>query len=630
MAAEPTAPEIIQDFFGKRQRLVSAALIGAVGFLIYSNTFGVPFVYDDFPLIRENPGITSLGFQQFETSLGSTRQIGFFTFFLNYWHSGFNVAGFHALNLLIHLANAMLVYLLVLSTFETSFFRQRLEKPLPKITTGLLALFSGLLFVSHPVQTQAVTYISQRFASLATLFYLASLLMYIKWRSLSNDGNGGPGDGSDGNGGPGDGSRAHGSRRILFYAAAIVFAVLAMRTKEISFTIPAAILLYEFTFFTGKIKRRIVNLLPIAATMLVIPLSLLGSSGAIGGDSVLAIRGITEGISSNDYFLTQVRVIVTYLRLFFFPVSQNLDYDYPLYQSFTNANVFLSFILLAALFGAGVYLFRRSGKKDPMLRLTAFGIFWFFITLSVESSINPITNLIDEHRMYLPSVGLIIALVATVYAASERLKKQFPRINSLIIPVSFLVIVVFAVSAFARNAVWRDPVSLWQDTVAKSPNKARPHTNLGVSYKEIGKLDKAQTEFELALKVDPDFEPEKAYYNLGVNYLRLGDTDRAIGELRKALEIKPDFIEARSNLGAAFMMLRQYDKAAAELEEAVKLYPDFAEARYNLGICYQMLGQDGKAAAEFEKVIQINPGFTQARKKLEEIYQAQGQSYRTP
>jgi tetratricopeptide (TPR) repeat protein len=595
--SQPPAPGGIQEFFLRYQEAIFLLLIALLGLVIYSNAFRVPFVYDDNPLIVDNAGIRGFHFYPFVTSLGATRQIAFFTFAFNYWLNGLNVAGYHVLNLIIHILNAMLVFQLVVLTVKTPFFRSRLSERLPRLTVSLLALFAAMLFIAHPVQTQAVTYISQRFASLATLFCLASLLMYIKWRLQ-----------------PPEAPRA---KRISYYAATLVLAILAMRTKEISFTLPIVIALFEFTFLSGNIKRRIINLLPLMATMVVIPLSLLSGAGS-SGDSVEEIRGATGGISGFDYFLTQFRVIITYLRLFFFPVGQNLDYDYPLYRSFMNLNVFLSFIFLVSLFGAGIYLFRRSDRKNFMLRLAAFGIFWFFITLAVESSINPITNLIDEHRLYLPSIGLIIALTAIVYTLLEKLIARDPNIHKFVIPVVVIAITVLALVTFERNAVWGSQVSIWRDAAAKSPNKARPHNNLGVSYRDVGQFAQAINEFEQALNVDPGFEPEKDHYNIAVCYLIQGENDKAAAELEEAIKIKPDFLGAHSNLGAAYMKLGKYEQAAAEFQQAIALKPDFAEAHYNLGIIYQQLGQNEQAKAEFEEAVRLKPDFTQAQRKLGE------------
>ena len=133
-------------------------------------------------------------------------------------------------------------------------------------------------------------------------------------------------------------------------------------------------------------------------------------------------------VSRWDYLNTQFRVIVTYIRLLFFPVNQNLDYDYPIYRTFFTPPVFLSFLFLLGIFCWGIYLLYRSYKSDQAnrfwYRLIAFGIFWFFVTLSVESSIIPIQDVIYEHRLYLPSVGFFMAIMSGIVFIYVRLANR--------------------------------------------------------------------------------------------------------------------------------------------------------------------------------------------------------------
>ncbi|HWR58589.1 MAG TPA: hypothetical protein VN328_06845, partial [Thermodesulfovibrionales bacterium] len=439
-----------RKFHPTADRLVHAVLICLVCFLSYSNTFNVPFQFDDLHNISEKPYVRDINmfFDPSRSSQDSSfvmRSVAYITFAVNYWIHGNDVVGYHILNTAIHLLNGFLVYFLVLLTFRTSCLgseklkvknekaEQGPEDPSP-FTFHLSHLFPlavALLFVSHPVQTQAVTYIVQRLASLATLFYLLSLLMYIKWRLGQQE----PGDRSQETevGSQQSKARTRDSRLKTgsYYFLSLISAVLAMKTKEIAFTLPLVIALYEFMFFGGGLKKRILYLVPLLLTMLIIPLGLISigkPTGEIIGDVSDATKVGTD-ISRWDYLFSEFRVIVTYIRLLFFPVNQNLDYDYPVYHSFSDPNVFLSFLLLVSIFGLGVYLAYRSWfmahrkrlqanetlTPDNELsamsyqRLIAFGIFWFFITLFVESSVIPIADVIFEHRLYLPSVGFFIA-----------------------------------------------------------------------------------------------------------------------------------------------------------------------------------------------------------------------------
>jgi hypothetical protein len=277
-----------------------------------------------------------------------------------------------------------------------------------------LSLASGLIFVAHPIQTQAVTYIVQRFTSLATLFYLLSLVLFIKARLYNLEEK-----------------RFYAPSHLGYYVGSLLAAFLAMKTKEMTITLPAIILLYEFCFFSPSLKeltKKLPYLTPLLLTFFIIPfssygLTLFGISGGtfIGiaevGDIIGAATQETTAISRTDYLFTQFNVIVTYIRLLFFPVNQNLDYDYPISHTLFEFPTLFSLLFLISIVIFGVWMFKKS-------RLISFGIFWFFITLSVESSIIPIRDVIFEHRVYLPSVGFVIFLTTAISQMMEQIKTK--------------------------------------------------------------------------------------------------------------------------------------------------------------------------------------------------------------
>ncbi|MDP3112121.1 MAG: hypothetical protein Q8M71_08475 [Thermodesulfovibrionales bacterium] len=366
--------------------LVHFFLIAIVGLLAYSNTFNVPFHFDDAPNIVENYKLRDLS-NSWPPS--GSRWLGFLTFALNYYFGGLNTIGYHIVNLGIHILNAILVYWLVVLTFKTPYFLPPFNSLLTKGGYRGVALFSALIFVSHPIQTQAVTYIVQRFTSLATFFYLLSLVMYIKFRSQKSVSFGDPPRrevSPPTHPSPSRGEGKGEGGRYTLYAISLLSAILAMKTKEISFTLPVIITLYESMFFGNKqfvipVKtgiqdknemdsyfrrndrmesgyKRLLYLIPFLLTLPIIPLSLIGIDKPIG-DIIGELRAAsqeTEQISRNVYLLTQFRVIVTYIRLLFLPINQNLDYDYPLYHSFFNPEVFLSLLFLLLIFAFGIYL----------------------------------------------------------------------------------------------------------------------------------------------------------------------------------------------------------------------------------------------------------------------------------
>jgi hypothetical protein len=523
-------------------------LITLLGLLVYSNTFDAPFQWDGIDHIVKNSALRDLDNFTRAKTLKSPRCVGYLTFALNYKLHGLDVTGYHVLNIFIHVLNAMLCYALVVLTFRTPF----LSGSSLNTRSRYIALFTGLLFVSHPIQTQAVTYIVQRFASLAAFFCLASLAAYLKSRLSYKK-----------------------TERVFFYALSLLSAAMAMKTKQVAFTLPLAIALYEFMFFSGDLRKRFLYLVPLLLTMLIIPLGVLGVEKPfdemIGGvEEATRVRDVSRA----DYFLTQSRVVVTYLRLLVLPIDQRIYYNHEIYHSFFRPDVFLSVLFLLSILGIGIYLLYRSRVTHRALRLAAFGIFWFFITLSVESSIIPL-HVIYEHRVYLPSAGAFSAFATGAFLLVGKLKSR--KAQTLAVLSLIMVPLVFSCATYARNGVWRSEISLWEDAVKKSPHKEEGHNNLGTAYFAEGLIGKAIRHYQIAVTIRQDFA--KAHNNLGIAYGVKGLIDKAIEHFQTALRLKPDYTEAHYNLGLAYLRKGHTDRARREFETALQINPDHHETR---------------------------------------------------
>ncbi|HXW69241.1 MAG TPA: tetratricopeptide repeat protein [Dissulfurispiraceae bacterium] len=634
--------------------------------IIYANTLNAPFQWDDNEYIVNNPIIKNLhyfstpsdakGFEYYSALV--SRFIGYLTFALNYRIHGLSVTGYHIVNIAIHVANSILVYFLVLLTFRTPYFMDqepgiighRSPAPCPQslvpdpwsLTPELVAFFSAAIFAAHPLQIEAVTYIFQRFASLVTFFYLLSLVSYIKARlsttSKKDSGQAGmtesPSPLTTESSSRFTSHISHSLSPFTFFVLSFVSAVLAMKTKENAFTLPFVIVLYEFCFFsrsfsahdsrltTHGLSRPFTFLIPILLTLFIIPVSLMsmGTAGSVMHQLDPASYGATV-FSRSEYLFTQFRIIVTYLRLLFFPVNQNIDYDYPVFGSFFTPQIILSFLFLTALIGLGVYFIRSSRftiQVSRPLRLMGFGLLWFFITLSVESSIIPISTIIDEYRVYLPSAGLIICVVTGAFCAQRfllsRLKVNYSR---LLLIIFALAIGVLSIAAHERNAVWGDGIRLWEDTAQKSPARARVHLCLGNIYQAGNMFDKAVEQYLIAVKLKPDFV--EAHNNLGAVYQFLKMPDKAMEQFLIAVKLKPDFAEAQLNLGIIYQTLDMPEKAVEKYMAAIKLRPDLAEAHNHLGFVYFKMGQMENARRELSTGLSIKPDDQWARQLLEKV-----------
>lgn len=570
----PTLPKT--DFLNQHfltKPLPVFLLIMFLATLIYSNSLSVPFLYDDIQNIVENPRIKRLTNL---LDLSGTRYVGFLSFALNYYFGKLNLFGYHLVNLTIHILNAFLVYVLVQLFFKTPVMNKSGSKGMNRHSWE--ALTTALLFVAHPVQTQTVTYIVQRFASLAALFYLLAVVCYLKWRVTES------------------------KYQLFWYIIALISTILAMKTKEISFTLPIMLLLVEAVFFDKLEKRRWIFLIPFLLTLLIIPLSQID---ALRGAEV-GLAQETKEISRIDYLFTQFRVIVTYIRLLLVPIHQTLDYAYPIYHSFFEPAVFLSFFFLLIVFGLSIYLVFNSSAI--LLRLVGFGSLWFFLTLSIESSIIPIKDVIYEHRLYLPSVGFFLSCIMLGDEVRLRIgrKGAIQAYSKAIFSLIFLsVIFPLSLSAYMRNMVWKDEVRLWEDVVEKAPQKARGYINLGSALEDMGESEKAMLNYEQALRLNPN-QP-MAHNNVGGILNRQGKLDDAIIHFSEALKLKPNFDLAHNNLGAVLMKQGKIEEALLHFSEALKVNPQSVLAHYNWGNAMYDQRRFDEAITHFSEALRINP-----------------------
>jgi tetratricopeptide (TPR) repeat protein len=227
-----------------------------------------------------------------------------------------------------------------------------------------------------------------------------------------------------------------------------------------------------------------------------------------------------------------------------------------------------------------IVLLRRAHRGgDASLRIISFGIVWFFVTLSVESSIIPIVDVIFEHRLYLPSVGFFMVLVPVVFLLMRKKTiKAMPAAAALFT----VVIMTLAGATYARNMVWQSGISIWEDVVAKSPMNARGYNSLGTEFAKLKLYDKAMEEIQIAVRLQPDYI--EAHNNLGVVYQALNMLDKAMGESEFAISRDPYFAKAYFNLAVIYYRMGRLDLAQKELMAGLSIKPDEEKARQLLEI----------------------------------------------
>ena len=574
------------------------AVMLLLGVLIYSNSFDCSFQFDDETNITEQPLIRNFWDFQSWWNMQSTRQLAFGSFALTYLFFGYDVWGWHLFNLVIHLVTTLAVWRLAILLFRTPAIRN-----LPIATqASSLALAAGFLFVSHPLATQSVTYIVQRIASQAAMFYLLSLGFYIQARL-------------------GDIRKP---ATWLVYLTAGLTGICAILTKENAYTLPLALILVEICFFQSENAGRLITdkrfLIAAAVLLLIFFRFVAENSTQLNSTLTLDLGGT---LNSKTYLLTQFSVIWKYIQLLFIPLGQSLDHPIPVSASIFQPRTFVAFIGLALLFGSALYLFKRN-------RLVSFGILWFFVTMSVESSFFPIADVIFEHRTYLPSFGFFIAFCAGI------LYPAYQKYGKTALAMLFGLLAVYSVLTYSRNRVWKTEETLWSDAIKKGPT-VRAHNNRGDYYYRQKEYDKARADFQAALKLNPEFT--RAYRNLGKVerdcgriapaiealtraielspnksdayvvrgnlYQRAGSHDKALADAEKALSLEKN-VSAYINLSAALDALGRYEESLTASGQALALSPDNAEAWYNRGNTFRVISKTDSALVCFNRAIAID------------------------
>ena len=534
----------------RTKQLIFFALLAGLVFAVYASSIDGPFIFDD-SRIENNPplhitelsaaGLIKAGF----ASSPKTRPLSYMSFALNYYFHGFNTRGYHLVNIAIHLLTAYFLYLFISTTLNLPPLQSRYGK------AKWLPFAAALIWALHPLQTQSVTYIIQRMNSMAAMFYILALYLYAQGRLTENN-----------------------RSKLLLFTGTALAGIFALGSKEIAVTLPLFIFLYEWFFFrdlsTGWLKKQIIPAAIMLAVIVFLALLYLGLNPV---DRIMASYA-SRDFNLSQRLLTEFRVVVFYISLILFPHPSRLNLDHHIVFSsglFSPLSTCIAAAVIVLLFVTALVTARKE-------RLISFCILWFLGNLVVESSVIGL-ELIFEHRNYLPSMLFVLLLVVLF---RSMVKQPWLRIGSLCI-----ILVLLSFWTFERNRVWADRISLWGDSAAKSPAKARPHNNLAVALKADGQLEKAIFHFKQTVELDPQFF--EAYYNLGNAYVTLGRDKEAILYFKKALEHVPENPMLHANLANALFNTWQLAAARYHYSEALRLNPGDMNARINLANVEQML-----------------------------------------
>ena len=577
----------------------------------YRNSFSVPFFFDDRAQINDNPTIRHLW--ALRTVLVPPMNAGVggrpllnFSFAVNYALGGMHVWGYHALNLLIHGCGGVALFGIVRRTLDR--MRGPGFQPVLGNEHGLsahatiLAFFVALLWLLHPLQTEAVTYVAERAESQMGMFYLLTLYGFIRYADESESENR---KSEVGNVGP--------DRRLkfpltayrfpLFSVAACLFGI---ATKEVVVTAPVMVLLYDRTFVSGTFRaawRRHWRVYAgYAGTWLLLAYLLAN----------LQQRGVGFDLGGSwwDYALTESRVIVRYFCLAVWPHPLVFDYGMGVKRPGWEVLPYVV-IVLGLVAGTAQALF----GKNRNLRALGFAGAWVFIILAPTSSVVAVAGQpMAEHRMYLPLAAVIavVVVLAARWGGRVRHSSAWRSYGGGVILA--VVAVVLGILTFQRNAVYASEASIWSDTVAKQPDNERAHNGLGLVLAGSGDLAAAIGNYREAIRLNPDY-PD-AHQNLAAALETEGRVPEAVRECEETLRLRPMKPESHFNLGVALQLAGRSPEAIAQFDQALRLRPDYADAENNLGLALVSVARVSEAAGHFARAVHLQPGDAALRLNL--------------
>jgi tetratricopeptide (TPR) repeat protein len=568
------------------------------GLLAYSNSFGVPFHYDDIHFLREQILIKSFPlFLDWITHnvsvIITSRAFLLFTFYINYLISGLDTFGYHIVNVLIHISTAFLFYLLLSSYVDNE----------QDGSYHITAILASTLFLLHPIATESVTYISSRSSGLSAFFILASMLLFFK--------------------------ATRNTFHIIAYLLSIACFVLGLATKEAAVVTPVLMFLFD-VYFVSDTKK-------ISTSRIAYYLPFLGILGV--GFSYYVATFIThptlQGRGWTVHILTELKVFVAYLRLLILPYGQNIDPDVRESLNLDPAAM-VSLVIIAGLIVVAVLA--RNKKK-----VLSFSILWFFINLSPFLVVR-LSDYMAERWVYAASLGFSLAL-------SDALTALLARYRKIGVSLIIFMLLLYGTLTLMRNSVYQDPIRLWTDAAEKSPGKIRPESNLCASYLERMNIDKAIEWCDSAVKKGSDYqetyinlasayvskgELEKAkkillsmnaggaayiyHYNLGVIYSEQGEYSQAIKEYRIILKEMPRSPAILSSIGECYRYLKNTSKADEYFLLATRGIPQNGEDYLMLAESYFSLGNNEKGTENLRNALVAEPLNLHIRKTIANTY----------
>jgi len=459
------------------------------------------------------------------------RPVTVLSFLIDYQLWQLKPFGYHLTNVLLHICNAILLFLLFQMLFQ-------------ELKASFLA---GLLFLIHPVNSEVVNYVSSRTDLLYLVFILAGLMSYVKYRL---------------------------TRRWIYGVTVLVSYLLATCSKEMGLVFPLYCMACEWFLRKDKGSPAAAKppiLLYVGFAAIFIAYTVLRATAL----NSLGVNILTQGAQrvpfSQDLLLrllTSAKAWVIYIRLFFVPVGLHMDYD-PFYvRSRWDADGWL-----AMGFFIGLMVWAISWSRGD--RRMKFGVVWFLLGLLPVSGIIQMKNATSEHFVYLGVAGFFLYIAVAVWRALSAIPA--PRTRSIFIGCGIGLLMVLGGMTIARNEVWADPLRFFLDVVSKTERSYRANNNAGLEYYRKGDYAKAEEYFKRALEIRP--ANPVVLNNLGLICFKKNDQDGEEVYYRSAIQLQQDYVVARRNLAGLYIRQKKYPQALKQIRKVLEYYPYDAQAR---------------------------------------------------
>ena len=544
---------------------------------VYWNSLGNDFVFDD-QVLTENPNLLKIHTLSDAAGVGlGWRPLLFFTYGLNYYWSGLNPYSYHAVNLLLHIINVVLVYFIIREVVRVLDENER--------DLAWSAFAGAAIFSVHPLLSSAVSYIAGRSSVLCAVFYFLAVLFFLKLLDA-------------------------GMKRRLYLSAVyaaltLASGLLAWQSKQEAMTLPvflAALLLLKTR------KRGLKYVVTLAGVSVIVAAAMWKHFqdlfNSLAGNTVPINTEFESVLPFPIYIRTYLTSIVRYyFPRFLYPSALNADPQTVAVAHWYSPEFVMSILVLAAL----SWFILRPAKTES---LPPAGLAAILLSPLTAYALIPLADVVLEHRVYIAGLGIALLSAALFRWAGKNFR-------SLRIAVLSIVVVVFAGMTIQRNRAFANNITLWEDVVRKSPGKARAHFNLALAYQLDSRANDAIREYKVTLSLNP--RVPATYSNIAALELDGGQLDEAEKTLLRLTEMAPQQAEAFVNLSVLYLRQREPAKAIAAADRAIAIKPDSAIAHFNKAEGLLEKGDVQDAIASYEQAVRLRPDLPAFRSKLEQV-----------